>query len=89
MDKFLSDKRLLSFLIAAFTGVGGWIVTADTWMDLTTTKNFGGLLLILAGVLASNVTSNIFKPAPTITEVTQPASQVTVTTTTTTPPADK
>jgi hypothetical protein len=86
MEKFLSDQRVLAFFGAVFMGIGGWIIGFQHWSEMLTPAAFGGLLGILGGILLANVTSNVLKTPPTITETTVPLSQVTVTTTTTTPP---
>jgi len=87
MNKFLSDQRVTVFVGAVLTAVGGWIITATRWVDLLTPAAIGGLFAILGSVLLSNVTSNVFRKPPLITETTTPSSTTTVTTVT--PPQDK
>jgi hypothetical protein len=89
MERFLSDKRVLSFLGALLMAVGGWGIGFGTWGEMFTPAAIFGLFGIVGGLLLSNVTSNVWKTPPTITEVTEPRSQVTVTTTTITPPEVK
>jgi hypothetical protein len=89
MDKFLSDQRLLAFLGALLVAICSWGLGFATWPEMFKPNAIFGLLGILGSLLLSNVTSNILKPVPTITETVEPKSQVTVTTTTVTPPEGK
>lgn len=86
MEKFLSDQRLLSFFGALLVALCSWGLGFVEWADMCHPNAIFGLLGIIGSLLLSNVTSNVFKTPPTITETTSPTSQTVVTTTTTRPP---
>ena len=85
MEKFLSDKRLLSFTGALLVAICSWGLGFATWADMFTPNAVFGLCGIIGSLLLSNVTSNVFKTPPIITVTTEPQMQTVVTTTTTSP----
>jgi hypothetical protein len=82
MEKFLSDKRLLLFLSALLTAIGGWGVGFAQWSEMFKAPAIFGLLIILGSVLGANVTNNVFKTPPVMTETVTPQTTTTVVTST-------
>lgn len=64
MEKFLSDKRVVLFLAALLTALGGWGIGFAHWSDMFTPAAIFGLLIILGSVLGANVTANVLKTPP-------------------------
>jgi hypothetical protein len=46
----MSKLLLIGSLIG---GLGGWVITLATWGDALVPKNFGGLLVIVGGLLCA------------------------------------
>lgn len=61
-------------VVSLIAGLGGWMVTLDTWSLALTTTNLGGLLMVEAGVVIAwlNKSPMSFNGKPVLTTKDEP-----------------
>jgi len=52
---------IVTFIGSLLLGIGGWIITLNTWQDATTPVALGGLVLIVGGILAPATSDSILE----------------------------
>jgi hypothetical protein len=51
-DDVMTISPKMVFIGALLLGIGGWLITLDTWLAASTPVAIGGLFMILGSILA-------------------------------------